>query len=89
MILPLVIFPLSVFIECFGVHAIESLDVRVHVATNFVQMMKRKKIARNESSNFDSTTPILLANLRRIVFALMSHFSEFRNFVFLVLVEDR
>ena len=42
-------------IECFGVHAIVCLDVRVHVATNFVKMMKRKKIARNESSNFDST----------------------------------
>ena len=27
-------------IECFGVHAIESLDVRVDVATNLVEKMK-------------------------------------------------
>ena len=45
-------------IECFGVHGIESLDVRVRVATNFVKMMMRKKTARNESSNVDSTITI-------------------------------
>ena len=61
-------------IECFGGQAIERLDVRVHVATNFVEMMKRKKIAGNESSKFDSTIPISLAILRRMVFALISHF---------------
>ena len=55
-------------VECLGVHAIESLDVRV--ATNFVKIMKRKKIARNESSNFDSTILILLAMLHWMVFAL-------------------
>ena len=65
-------------IECFGVHTIESLDVRVHVATNFVKMMERKKIARNESSNIDSTIRISLAILRRMVFALISHSSEYR-----------
>ena len=32
-------------IACLGVHAIESLDVRV--ATNYVKMMKRKKVARS------------------------------------------
>ena len=49
-------------VECVGVHAIQSLDVRVHVATNFVKM-KRKKFARNKSSNFDSTFRISLAVL--------------------------
>ena len=62
--------------ECVGVHAIESFDVRVDVATNFVKMMKRKKIARNEPYNFDSTSPISLAILRRLVFALISHSLE-------------
>ena len=40
-------------IAWFGVHASESLDV--HVATNFVKMMKRKKVARNKFSKFDSS----------------------------------
>ena len=75
-------------IECFGVNAIESLDVRVHVATNFVTMMKRKKMARNRSSNVDLSILISLAILRRMVFALFSRSSEFRNSVVLVLVED-
>ena len=76
-------------IECFGVHAIPSLDVRVHVATNFVKMTKGKKITRNESSKFGSSIPIPLAILRRKVFVLISYFPEYRIFVFLVLVEDR
>ena len=63
-------------IECFGVHAIESLDVRVHVGTKFAKMIKRKKIARNGPSNFDSTIVISLAVLRRMVFPLISHSSE-------------
>ena len=42
--------------------------------------MLRKKIARNKSSNFDSTIPISLAILRRLVFALSTHSSEYRNF---------
>ena len=45
----------DIAIECFGVHAIESLDVRVHVATKFVKMMKRKKVAINRFSNFDTS----------------------------------
>ena len=59
-----------------GVHAIESLGVRV--ATNFVKMMKmkRKKVARNDSSNFDSSILILLAMLHRMVFASFSRSSE-------------
>ena len=44
---------------CLGVHAIESLDVRV--ATNLVKMMKRKKVARSKYSNLDSSILILLA----------------------------
>ena len=72
----------------FGVHAIESLDVRVRVAANVVKTMKRKKIARNRSSTFDSSIQILLAILRRAVFALFSLSSEIRNSVVLVLVED-
>ena len=76
-------------IECFGVHALDSFDIHVHVATNFVMLMKGNQISRNESSNFDLTIPISLAILRRMIFALISHFSEYRNFVFLVLVEDR
>ena len=55
---------------CLGVHAIESLDVRV--PTNSVKMMKRNKVARSKSSNFDS----------------FSRSSEKRNSVVLVLVED-
>ena len=66
-------------IQCFGVDAIESLDVRVHAATNFVTMMRRK-MARNRSSNVDSTILISLAILRRMVFAVFSLSSEFRNF---------
>ena len=72
-------------IECFAVHAIQSLDVRVLVVTNFAKMIKRKKIARNGSSTFDSSILISLAILHRMVFALISHFSEYRNVVFLVL----
>ena len=30
-------------VECFGVHAIDNLDVRVHVATNFVKMIEEKE----------------------------------------------
>ena len=75
-------------IECFGVNDIESLDVRVRAATNFVTMMKRRKMARNRSSNVDSSIIISLAILRRIVFSFFSRSSEFRNSVVLVLVED-
>ena len=57
-----------------GVDAIESLDVRV--ATNFVKVMKRKKVARNRSSNVDSSIPILLAMLHRMVLASISRSSE-------------
>ena len=42
-------------IGCLGVRAIESLDVRVRVATNFVEVMKRKKIATSKFSNLDSS----------------------------------
>ena len=59
---------------CLGVDAIESLDVRV--ATNFVKMMRRKKIARNRSSNFDSSILILRAMLRRMVLASFSRSLE-------------
>ena len=55
-------------IECPGVHAIGSIDVRV--ATNFVTMMKRR------FSNLDSAIPGLLAMLRRVVFAVLSRSSE-------------
>ena len=73
-------------IVCLGVHAIESLDVRV--ATNFLKMMKMTKVARNKFSNFDSSIPILLATLYRMVFASISRSSEEMNYVVLVLVED-
>ena len=59
----------------------ESLDVRV--ATNFV-----KKVARNRSSNFDTCSLILIAILRRKVFAPFFRSSEYRNSVVLVLVGD-
>ena len=45
-------------------------------------------VARNKSSNLDSTILISLANLRRMVFALFSRSSVYRIFVFLALVED-
>ena len=61
-------------IESLGVHAIESLDVRV--ATNLVKMMKRKKVARNRFSNVDSSIVILLATLHRMVLASFSRSSE-------------
>ena len=61
-------------VEVFGVHAIESLDVRVHVATDFVKMMKRTKVVRNRSSNSDSTILISLAICRRMVFAVFFSF---------------
>ena len=57
-----------------GVHAIENHDVRN--VTKFVEMLTRKKVARNKSSNFDSSIPILLAMLRQMVFALFSRSSE-------------
>ena len=56
-------------IGCLGVHAIEGL------ATNFVKMMKRK-VAKNQSSNFDSSIQILLAVLHRMIFASFSRSSE-------------
>ena len=59
---------------CLGVRATESLDVRV--ATNFVKMMKRKRVARNKSSNFDTSIPILLAVLHRMVLASFCRSSE-------------
>ena len=65
-------------IECLGIHAIESLDVRV--ATNFVKMMKRKRFARNKVSNFGSTIPILLAVPRRKVFASFLSFFGMKEF---------
>ena len=46
------------------------------VSTNFVKMMKRKKVARHECFNFDSSVLILLATLHRMVFALFSRSSE-------------
>ena len=61
-------------IECLGVRAIESLDVRV--ATIAERMMKRKKVATNRFSNVGSATPILLAVLHRMVFAFFSRSSE-------------
>ena len=48
----------------FGDLAIGCHDVRV--ATNFVKMMKRKKVARNKSSKLDSSILILLAILHRV-----------------------
>ena len=71
---PLMISIGDLAIGCLGVHAIESLDVRV--ATKFVKMMKRKKVERNKSSNFDSSILILLAVLRRMVFASSSFLSK-------------
>ena len=50
--------------------AIESLEVRV--ATIVVRMMKRKEVATSRFSNFDPATPVLLAMLHRMVFALLS-----------------
>ena len=74
-ILPLVISPLSVLVSM----PLRALMFVFMLPTNFVKMMKKKKIARSESSNFDSTIPISLAILRRMVFALISHFSEYKN----------
>ena len=59
---------------CLGVHAIGSLDVRV--ATNFVKMMERKKVARSKSSNLDSSILILLVVPQRVDFASFSRSSE-------------
>ena len=75
-------------IGCLGVHSIESLTVHVRVATNFVKMMKRKKISRNKSSNFDSSILVSCTILGRMVFTLFSRFSEYRNYFVLVLFED-
>ena len=71
-------------IGCLGVHAIESLDVCV--ATNIVKMMKRKKVERSKSSNFDSSVLVLLAVLHRMVFASFSRSSEWKNSVVRFLV---
>ena len=51
-------------IECLaiGVHVLDSLEVRA--ATNFVKMMKRKRIVRNRFSCFGFTILILLVVLR-------------------------
>ena len=54
--------------------ATECLGVRV--AAIVVRMMKRKKVATSRFSSFDSSTPILLAMLHRMVFALFSRFWE-------------
>ena len=72
-------------IECFGIRAIKSLDVRV--ATIVVRMMK-KKVATSRFSNFGSAIPGLLAMLDQLVFAVLARSSESRNSVVLVLVED-
>ena len=64
--------------EASGDLVIECLGVHVRVATKFVKMMKRKKVARNESSNSDSSIQISLAILRRTVFASFSRSSEKR-----------
>ena len=61
-------------IGCLGVHAIETLDVRV--ATIFMKRMKKKKVVINKSSNSDSSILILLAVLHRRVFASFSRSSE-------------
>ena len=42
----------------------------------FVKIMKSKKAARNRFSNFDSSIPILVAMLHRMVFASFSRSSE-------------
>ena len=60
-------------IECLGVRAIESLDVRV--ATIVVKMMKRK-VATNRLCNLGSAIAGLLAMLHRMVFAVLSRSSE-------------
>ena len=60
-------------IGCLGVHAIESLDVRV--ATDFVKRM-RKKVARDKVPNLDLSILILLAVLLQMVFASFSRSSE-------------
>ena len=79
MILPLDISPL-------GVLAFTPLRVLLFVLPPiFVKMMKRKKVARNKSSNVDS---LILPVLDRMVFASFSRSSEQRNSVVLVLVED-
>ena len=72
-------------IECLGVRAIESLGVRV--VTFVVRMMKRT-FATSMFSNLGSAIPGLPGMLRRMVFAALSHFSECRNSVVFVLVED-
>ena len=56
-------------IGCLGVHAIEGVDVRV--ATNFVKIMRRKKIARNTSSNFDFGIRSSLFFCRRLATTFM------------------
>ena len=61
-------------VGCLGVFM--PLKVLMFVfATNIVKMMKRKKVARNRSSNFDSSILILLAMLHRMVSALFSRSS--------------
>ena len=60
----------------------------VRVATIVVRMMKRKKVARNKSSNVDSSFLILLEVLHRMVFASFSRSSEQRNSFVFILVED-
>ena len=72
-------------IECLGVRAIESLDVRV--ATILVRMMKRK-VATCRFSSLGSAFPGLLVMLHRMVFAVLFRSWDYRNFVVLVLVED-
>ena len=72
MISPLVILPLVISPLCVLVFTPLSLDVRV--ATNYVKMMKMKKVARNKSSNFDSSILILLAVVHRMVFSSFSFF---------------
>ena len=65
--------------------AIECLGVRV--ATIVVKMMKRK-FATSEFSNFGCAIPGLLAMFHRMVFAVLSRFSEHGSSVVHVLVED-
>ena len=59
-------------IECFGVRAIDGLDVRV--ATIVVRMMKRKKVATRRFSNLGSVTPVLFAMLHWNFFVSLSFF---------------
>ena len=74
-------------IECLpiGVHFLEGLEVVV--PTNFVNVMKRKRIVRSKFSNFGLTTSIFLVDLCQMVSASFFHSSGCKYLFVLVLHE--